>query len=614
MADTRLRFGAIWMLVLAGALFTPASAQAEKQVLRLLFNGPIAEAPVPDAELMVLLGGEKPMTTLGLIRKLEKAADDADVAGIAMIIEQPSLNLAQVEEITRALKAFRAKGKLVHAYIDYATNLSYALAAAADHITIAENSQLDIVGLSAELSFYKNMLDKIGVQADMLRCGAYKAAAEPFIRSEPSPEFAENINWLLDGLYARWLGLIAEGRKLDVKAVEKAVDEGPLSAEEALKAKLVDVVGSYDDYKTRLHKEFGADVEFVKRYDEKKLEMEIDPSNPFSFFMEMNRVMEELFGGAKETDKPGIGVVYVDGGIMVGPSQNDPFSGSTAGSTSVRAALEQARQDENVKAVVLRVSSPGGSAIASDIIWKAATQLAKEKPLVVSMGGVAGSGGYYVSIPGETIFADESTITASIGVVGGKLIWNELWENKIGITTTEFHRGKHAGLMSFNRPWTEEERAWVTKWMNEVYTQFKARIQTSRGDRIKGDLESMAGGRVFTGKQALERGLVDKIGGLADALAYAADKAGLDKPQVFVFPREKGLAEVFAQLMGEETEDDWELHSTPLGRDPLLRLAAPLLSEAAPHQLRTLLSALQNLALLNRERVGCFMPYGLNIR
>jgi len=255
-------------------------------------------------------------------------------------------------------------------------------------------------------------------------------------------------------------------------------------------------------------------------------------------------------------------------------------------------------------------------------MWMAATRCASEKPLIVSMGNVAGSGGYYVSIPGDTVFAEETTITASIGVVGGKFVWQGLMEDKLGITTTEFDRGKHAGLMSMNRKWTEGEREWMIEYMNSVYDQFKNRIKQSRGDRIVGELEDMAGGRVYTGQQALERGLVDKIGGLSDAIKLAAKRAGLDDYEVYLLPEPKDFGDFLAMLMDEEVEDEWEisvgprLTSDPLlgGANPLLRAAGPLLDSLAPERLRNIARNLQHLVILNREHVGCFMPFDLTIR
>ncbi len=612
-----------WTLLIVGASFLlPQTALADKKVLRVRFDGPVLEAPDENAQLFAIFGGGEAKTLRKWVRMIEKAAADDEIAGIAMIIEQPEFGFAQMEEVARALRAFRDTGKKVYVYMDHAGNGSYALACAADHITLAQYSVLGIVGLHAEASYYKGLLDKIGVLADMMHCGAYKSALEPFTRTEPSPEAAENINWLLDGIYERWIEMMAQGRGLPVGEIKALVDRAPLEADDALEAKLVDKVGSFADFKQMIHKEYGKDVEVVKKLEDDG-GLELDFENPFAIFQLFAEMMEER----SEPAKPGIALIYIDGMIVVGKNDSSPFGGGMAGSTTIRAAFEKAREDDNIKAVVVRVDSPGGSALASDIMWMAATRCAEEKPVVVSMGNVAGSGGYYVAIPGDQIFAEETTITASIGVVGGKLIWNELMEDKLGITTTEFDRGKHAGLMSMNRLWSDNEREWMTKYMNSVYVQFKDRIKQSRGDRIKGNLEDMAGGRVYTGRQALELGLVDRIGGLSDAIEYTTKKIGLDEYEVYVLPEPKDFMDILAMLMEQETEDEWEisLHQVralsaregtlaSFASDPLLRAASPLLHGLAPRQMHNILRSLHKLVTLNEEHVGCYMPFELTIR
>ena len=601
------------LLTVAAVLLLPQAALADNKVLRLRFDGPVLEAPDESAQLLALFGGSQAKTLRDWVQTIEKATDDEEVAGIAMIVERPQFGFAQLEEVSRALATFRETGKKVYCYMDFASNGTYALACAADHISLAEHSELAIIGLHAEASFYKGLLDKIGVEADLMHCGAYKSALEPFTRTEPSPEAAENINWLLDGIYERWIGMIAEGRGLSAEQVKALVDRAPLPVEDALEHKLIDKVGSFADFKKMIHKQFGKDVEVVKKLGDDS-GFEIDFNNPFALF----QMIGELMDTSSEPAKPGIGLIYIQGLITVGKQESSPFLGTVAGSTTIRAALEKARLDDNIKAVVIRVDSPGGSALASDIMWKAATRCAEEKLVVVSMGNVAGSGGYYVSIPGDTIFAEETTLTASIGVVGGKFIWSDLMENKLGITTTEFDRGNHAGLVSMNRPWNDDERAWITEYMNSVYEQFKDRIKQSRGDRIKGDLEDIAGGRVYTGQQALQRGLVDQIGGLSDAIEYTTKKIGLDEYEVYILPEAKNPLEViFAALTGEEAEDEWEISLRPrvtMMSNPLLQAASPLLHNLAPQQLRNIARSLQNLVTLNKEHVGCFMPFDLTIR
>jgi protease-4 len=604
------------LLTLLGGLLLPQEALAAKKILRLRLDGPVMEAPNDAAGLMALFNAEKVASLREWVTSIRGAANDASVAGLVLVIEQPEVSLAQVEELTRAIHAFRDKGKPVYAYLDEAGNATYALAAAADHITLAENSALEIVGLHGEMMFFKGLLDKLGIEADMLHCGAYKSALEPFTRTEPSPEAAENVNWLLDSLFERWINLLAAGRKLTPDQVKKLVDEAPLSAQQALDGKLIDEIGSYGSFRKRLHKEFGKEVEVLKKYEKGRDQPELDTENPFAFF---NVISELMKGPVEMAGAPGVGLVYVDGGITTGKSDKGGLGGSQAGSTTIRAALEKARADENIRAVVLRVNSPGGSALASDIIWNAAKRCADEKPLIVSMGGVAGSGGYYVSVPGDTVFAEASTITGSIGVVGGKLVWNGLLAGKLGITTTEFTRGKHAGLMSASRRWNDDERLWMTNYMNSVYEQFKGRVMTSRGDRIKKDLESIAGGRVYTGQQALELGLVDKLGGLTDALDLAASKAGLGTDySVQVLPKSSGFLEfieLLEQLTGKNKEDEFDVTiGSPSADASWLQALLPLARDLAPQQITELCRGLRNLLILNHERVGCFMPFVPQVR
>ncbi|MGD8453941.1 MAG: signal peptide peptidase SppA [Phycisphaerae bacterium] len=595
------------LLVATVALCAP-QAQAATKLLRLRLDGQVAEAPQEMDFLRVLSGGGgEPHTLRGLLDLVDRAAHQDDIAGLVLIIEQPMMSLAQAEELTRALHAFRETGKKIHVYMDHAGNLSYALACAGNDITIAEHSELAIVGLNGSMSFYKGLLDKIGVQADMLHCGAYKSAVEPFTRTEPSKEAEDNINWLLDGIFARWLEMMAAGRGLSEAEIHAAVDNAPLHSEKALELKLVDSVSSFPAFKQMLYKEYGRDVEVLKKLEQED-ELKLDFDNPFAIFELFGKIMEKT----AEPAKPGLALIFIEGGIAMGRNEPDLLGGGTsAGSSTLRAAFEEAREDDNVKAVVVRVNSPGGSALASDIIWEAATRCAKEKPLVVSMGGVAGSGGYYVAIPGDVIFAERCTLTGSIGVLGGKFVWRELMEGKLGITTTEFSRGQRAGIMSMNRTWNDEERAWMQGYIDSIYTQFKDRVMASRGSRIKGNLEDLAGGRVYTGEQALKIGLVDKIGGLTEAIDYAIDKASLEKDcEIYVLPRPVDIVEIFKQLIGEETGDEFEISlGARSGHDALLGALLPALSQLAPERTREILQDLQNVVILNRERVGCFMPF-----
>lgn len=621
MTATRRRTTAAALLALVGfVMMAPGAALAERKIVRLVLDGPMLESPRDDLDLVVLFGQEPPRTLRETVELIQDAAADSSISGMALIIDQPQLNLAQIEELSQALQDFRKRGKKIFCYMDFADNASYALATAANHITLAENSDLWIPGLLAQVPYYKEMLDKIGVQAAMLHCGAYKSALEPYTRTGPSDEARENMDWLLDGLYNRWISLIAEQRGLTEAQVTNAVDQAPLPANDALEHKLIDAVASFPAFKQQIRKEYGNDVNILENYHQKKLfDIEPNMNNPFAMFDFFNKLMNASSGESED----GVALIYVDGGIILGESQADSFGGGmTAGSTTIRAALERARSLPHIKAVVLRVDSPGGSATASDIIWKAAERLKAEKPLIVSMGRVAGSGGYYVALPGDRIYADATTITGSIGVVGGKLVWKELMNDKLGIHYTQYARGKNADLWSANENWTDAERSEVQGYLDRVYAQFKSRVMASRGQKIKGDLDSLAGGRVYTGKQALERGLIDELGTLDDALRFARTKAGLAMDsKVYVLPEKEDLASLMKRIMGEESHDDWNMAQITAGgefaralqADPLLRALLPLVREFAG-PLSGQLGMLRNLAILQQEHVGCFMPFDVTIR
>lgn len=598
--------------LMAACAFLPGWALAQKRLVRLTFDSPVSESPAPMD--MSIFGGSKSRTLREWIDVIDKAAKDPEINGAVLLVDGPGVALAQVEELSRAINRFKGAGKKVYCYLDHAANASFALASTADHISLTEYSTLDILGLHGEMMFYKGMFDKIGVTADMMHCGDYKSALEPYTRTEPSKENAEQINWLLDGIYDRWVRLIAEGRKLSPADVKAAVDEAPLEGKRAAELKLVDAIETFPAFRQRIQKEYGKDVVVVKNYGADDDKLKLDLNNPFALFQMFGDLMKK----GEVSGKPAIAIVYIDGGITTGKSDQGPFSSGNAGSTTIRAAFEKAREDTNIKAVVVRVDSPGGSALGSDIMWDAATRCAREKPLIVSMGSVAGSGGYYVAIPGDVIFAEETTITGSIGVVGGKLVLRGLMD-WAGLSVTEFNRGKNAGLTSTNRVWTDAERAKIRGYLDSVYDQFKGRVMASRGKRLKGDLEKMAGGRVYTGKQALELGLIDQIGGLRDAIKLAAEKSGLGNDyDVRVLPKPKDLGDIFAEIFESgERDDEWKIDvklGDALLTDPLVRRIAPLLSELAPRQAVQMMRGLRNAIILDRERVGMFMPIDIDIR
>jgi protease-4 len=361
-----------------------------------------------------------------------------------------------------------------------------------------------------------------------------------------------------------------------------------------------------------LREKYGDGIQFDKRYG-KTRRKEVDLSSPFGL---IQFYMNLLSGTAKPaSQKDAIAVVYVEGPIVQGSSSPGgfPFGGEgIAYSTPIRRALDEVAEDKRVKGVVLRVNSPGGSAVASEIILNATKRVKQQKPLVVSMGSVAGSGGYYVACGADTIFADESTITGSIGVVAGKLATSGMW-NKLGVQWKSTRRGENAGLLSPSQVFTDGERERMQSWMDEIYGVFKDHVTAIRGDRIKKEIEELAGGRVYTGRQALELGLVDRLGGLHDAIQFVAQQAEIDSYEIRVVPRPKDFVELLMQDLTGSDEDSKSLSlpeslSSGAAQPSLLKAILPLLKELDPQRAAAATKALQQLSIIHHDQLMLTMP------
>ncbi len=547
------RFFLILSLVISPFASGPALAGEDDVVAVFDIKGSIKEAP-DQSGLGELFGDKAPTTMYDLLEKLRTARTDEHLQAVIFDIEDAALGFAQIQELRAQFEALRAADKDVWIYAETLGGGTLMLGSAASQLILLPTGEVSLKGMYGEASYYKNMMDKIGLEADILHCGAYKSAGEPFYRTGPSKEADEQTNKLIDSMFEQMVESIAKSRRLEPDRVRELIDIGAFSAKEALEAKLVDKLAYREDFVKAIKKRYGSDVKISHKYGKKK-GPEIDFENPFAIF----KLFSDIMKGPKESDKPAIAVVYVEGMITGGKSESGFFGGAeNAGSTTVRKAIAKAAEDENVKALILRVDSPGGSAIASDVICEATKRFKKSgRPFIVSMGNVAGSGGYYVSTLGDTVFAEPSTITGSIGVVGGKIVTKGLWD-WVGITGHEYKRGKHADIMNTNRKFSEDERAIVSKMMNRVYEEFKGRVMEGRTKHIKGDLEPLAGGRVYTGKQALAIGLVDRLGGFADAIKYTAGEAELGNDyELKVFPKPKNIMDIFAEAFGgkEDKED-----------------------------------------------------------
>ena len=417
-------------------------------------------------------------------------------------------------------------------------------------------------------------------------------------------------NWLLDSLFETAVDLIAEGRKVSPEKARQWIDDGLYTAARAKEAGVIDTVQFRQDFVSDLRAKYGKDIQFHRKYGKKKRD-DVDLSSPLGVF----KLWAEILQGPskKKSTKTAVAIVYVEGAILPGKPEPSPFgSGGIAYSEPIRKALDEAAADDSIKAVILRVDSPGGSATASEIILDATRRVKAKKPLVVSMGNVAGSGGYYVACAADTIFADTATITASIGVVSGKFATTEMW-NKIGIAWHTYDRGANSGLFSSRAVFSDAERKQMRALMDEIYGDFKGHVVAIRGERLKKGIDELAGGRVFTGKQALELGLVDKIGGLDDAIAHIAKEAKVDDYEIRVLPKPKTFLDMLLADLGTE-EDDEESGRLSLSAAwgpkavSLFHAAMPYLEGLDPERVRTIEAAFQRLSLMEKEGVILAMP------
>lgn len=580
---------------------TDTKKEAEKPKPRIAvfrLAGPVQETP--REEIFNLGDSGTPLETL--VRRIDKAAKDESVKAVVVLLEQPTIGSAQGEELRQALARVRAAGKEVIAHADSISGLGqFSLLSAASRVSLVPTGELWVTGLYGESPYLRKLLDKIGVQPDFMTCGDYKSAGEIFMRDGPSKEADAMQNWLLDSIYETHVSRIAEGRKVSPELVKAWIDSGPHTAEKAKELGMIDAVEHRQELEARLKGQFGADVVFDRRYG-KKAEPKLDASTPFGLF----KFWGELLGASRaaESKKPAVGIVYVEGPIMESSPTSAIFMDQVASSTAIRKALNDAAGDEKIKAVVLRVDSPGGSALASEIILDATRRVKAKKPFVVSMGDVAGSGGYYVACAADTIFADASTITASIGVVTGKLATAGLYD-KLGVSFKSYRRGQNSGMLASNDQFTPAERLKMRSYMDEIYGVFKGHVTAIRGNRLKKPIDELAGGRVFTGKQALELGLVDRLGTLNDAVKFVAEQAKLTDYDVRVIPKPKSFLE---QLMESSDSDEPKKGLDVVQRPNVLELAQPYLRALDPTRARLVRTALGRLELLNREGVILMMP------
>jgi protease-4 len=474
--------------------------------LRVRLRAPLPESRSP----MWFQPREAPLALVDLLETLEAAARDPHVDGVLLELGGAPRGLAQAEAVRRAVCALREAGKPVISYAEAIGPEELMVGSAADKLWMPPTGSVFLVGLRLEGLFLGELLERLGVRADVVRIGEYKTAAETFVRRDMSPEQREQLGNLLDDRYHALVQALSEGCGLEAARVRSLVDEGPYTAAEAVSAGLVDECLYRDEVEERIESWTAAPP--AQRSDSSRVRW-ID-AHVYHALRVTDPGWRPLF-----RELPRVAYLVASGTIHRGAGRrgvaSEPFG----------ALIDALRQDERVVGVVLRIDSPGGDGIASDLLHHQLERLSRDKPVVVSMGEVAASGGYYLSAAGHSVLAEAATVTGSIGVVGGKIDLSGLYE-RLGIGRDAVERGARAGILSDARGFTPAERKAVRREMDALYEIFLDRV--ARGRRLSGEVvRSLAGGRVMSGTRALEHGLVDRLGGPLEALAEVRRRAGL---------------------------------------------------------------------------------------
>jgi protease IV len=504
----------------------PGGRHGPRLLLELDLTRGLLESP-PASPLEALRAMHVP-SLRGVVEALRRAADDDRVAGLVAHVGAKHPTLAQSNELRAAVATFRAAGKPTVCWSEsYGEmgpgNVGYHLASAFDEVWVQPSGDVGLVGVTAQAVFVRDTLDKLGVQPQFGQRHEYKSAADTFLRTSMTDANREMVTRLVDSAMETLVRDVAAGRGLAEESVREAVDCAPLSAEEAVARKLVDRVGYRDEVYADFRERLGeVELRYVERYGKGAL--------------------AQAGASVARRSRPVVAVVHASGPIHLGRSSSTPLSGRSVGSDSIGSALRAAGRDEAVKAVVLRVDSPGGSYVASDAIRREVLALRRTgKPVVASMANVAASGGYYIAMPADRVLASAGTITGSIGVLAGKQVVREMLE-RVGVRREIVASGKYAEMFSTDRPFDEDQWKRLESWLDRVYDDFTSKAAEDRDMPVE-DLRAVARGRVWTGADALRNGLVDELGGVERAVEVACARAGLERGEVQLraMPRTKPL-------------------------------------------------------------------------
>ena len=555
-------------------LFNRGPSVPSRTTLELRLTGDVAE--VQGSDIFEQFMPEQ-TTVRGIVETLRRAKTDARVSHLIVRPTGSGSFWAKTQEIRDAILDFRESGKKTVAFLEFGGDQEYYLATACERVFLLPTSSLDLKGLATYEVFLRGTFDKIGVQPDLLHIGDYKTAVNTFTEKTFTPAHREMTESLNRDTFDQLVQGIATARKKTPAEVRTLIDQGPFNPEDALREGLVD------------------DLAYLDEVDEKAGLGDLTRT-------ELDDYTRAAGQGLRFGRGDRIAVIYAVGTISSGRSGEGP-DGTYAGSDTLAEYIQEAKDDPSIKAVVLRVDSPGGSSVASDVIWRELMLLREEKPLIVSMGDLAASGGYYIAMAGHAIVAEPGTLTGSIGIFSGKFVTAGTFQ-KLGANVESVSSGKFADMNSPVRPYHAEERAKVEEQMQHFYDQFVEKVAQSRKS-TPAKIDAVAQGRVWTGRQAREIGLVDALGGLTTALKTARERAKIPPTrdvELVVFPPRRSFFEVLSEPFGRNTDEGAGMSTESLASQAFLRMLKPA-------ERRALAELTAPFRLLQRAEPLALMPY-----
>jgi protease IV len=540
------RYARLAYLNLSEALLRSLGRRPPYGVLTLEIAGDLSEEPV---EYRLLGFSQRAREDyFDVLALLRWAREDPQVRGVLLRCGSVRTGWAKVQELRRSLMALRDAGKVVWVHLTQAGMREYLLATVAHQVVLAPAGTLDIAGLSSEVTFVAGALKKLGVEAEVIQMGRYKSAAETFTRGDMSVPHREMVESLIEDLYLQIVQAIADGRRMSPDDVRGVLDRGPFMGREAQERGLVDALLYADEAEEKLVAQCDGAATIEQR----------------DYFARRGRMVRR---NVLRQGRRGIGLLHVTGTVKMGESVPGPDAASATGASSVTRDLKELRERDDVRAVVLRIASPGGSGLASDLMWHEVVRTRQRKPVVVSFGDVAASGGYYVGVAGRPVIAEGGTITGSIGVIAGKALLRGLYEH-LGVTKELITRGRHAALYSDYVPLGDEERERLQTEAEFFYADFLDKVADGR-QLSREAVAAVAEGRVWSGRQALQHGLIDQLGGLEQAMDEAKLLAGIPPGELVLierYPKPKRLWKLSLNLS--------PLHARLVGAAPWLRFVA----------------------------------------